>query len=266
MTRPPTSQRPLALVTGASSGIGRAIARELAKSGFDLVVVATGDHLDPAVRDLRSLGAEVQQVWADLATEAGVEAVWEAVQERSVAAAVLNAGVGSGGPFAETDLEGELRLVDLNVRSTVHLAKHLVRQMTARGSGRLLFTSSIAATQPDPFEAVYGASKTFVQSFAEALRTELRGTGVTVTSVLPGPTDTRFFHRAGMDDTAIGQTGHKDEAAEVARMACEALLAGREKVVTGASNKVVTALAGVLPDRAKAALHARLAAPGSGRR
>ncbi|WP_445257101.1 SDR family NAD(P)-dependent oxidoreductase [Nocardioides aurantiacus] len=261
------SRRPLALVTGASSGIGHAVARDLATRGFDLVVVAEDtDRLEAAAAELRTLGVEVDAVRADLATEDGVEQAWAAVSERTVSAAVLNAGIGSGGRFSETDLAHELRLVDLNVRSTVHLAKHVVRQMAQRGSGRLLFTSSVAATQPDPFEAVYGASKTFVQSFAEALRTELRGTGVTVTSVLPGPTETRFFARAGMGDTAIGQTAHKDDAAHVARLACDAFLAGREKVVPGGSNKVLTVLASVLPDRAKAGLHARLAAPGSGSR
>lgn len=258
-------ERPLALVTGASSGIGREMAQELARRGYDLVVVATGEGLDDAAAELERLGASVQQVRADLATRDGVEEVHRAVEDRAVAVAALNAGVGSGGPFRDTDLDDDLRLIDLNVRSTVHLAKHLVRDMTARGSGRLLFTSSISSTHPDAFEAVYGASKTFVQSFAKALRTELGGTGVTVTSLMPGPTATSFFHRAGMDDTRIGASDSKDDPAEVARLGIEAMLAGKEQVVPGLPNKLITAAARVLPDRVKAALHGALAAPGSGR-
>ncbi|MDN4162177.1 SDR family NAD(P)-dependent oxidoreductase [Nocardioides abyssi] len=257
--------RPLALVTGASSGIGLEIAKQLAGRGHDLLVVATGPGLDDAAAELQSLGAAVEQVRTDLATRDGVEDVHRAIGDRAVAFAALNAGVGSGGPFRDTDLDDDLRLIDLDVRSTVHLAKHLVRGMTARGSGRLLFTSSISATHPDAYEAVYGASKTFVQSFAKALRRELVGTGVSVTALMPGPTATNFFHRAGMDDTRIGASDSKDDPAEVARLGVEAALAGQEQVVPGLPNKLITAAARVLPDRVKAALHGALAAPGSGR-
>lgn len=257
------SPRDLALVTGASSGIGRELAKQFAEQGYDLVVVATSEELDDAVVELEAYGVEVEAVRADLATGAGVERVREALGDRPVAAAAVNAGVGSGGPFRATSLDDDLRLIDLNVRSTVHLTKHLVRGMTARGRGRILLTSSISATHPDPYEAIYGASKTFVQSFAKALRAELRGTGVTITSLMPGPTATNFFPRAGMDDTKIGASDGKDDPATVARMGVEALMAGREQMVPGGPNKAITALARVLPDRAKAALHAKLARPGS---
>ena len=262
-----SSVRPLALVTGASSGIGRELAKQFATNGFDLIVTAQGDALDDAVRELESSGVAIVPVRADLATADGVDRVYARVTAdgRPLAAAAINAGIGSGGAFAETDLDKELELVDLNVRSSVHLAKHVVRGMTARGEGRILFTSSIAATHPDPFEAVYGASKTFIQSFAKALRTELADSGVTVTSLMPGPTETNFFHRAGMDDTKIGASDGKDDPAEVARLGFEALMAGKEQVVTGGPNKAAGAVARFLPDRAKAALHAKAAEPGSGR-
>lgn len=261
-----TSHRPVALVTGASSGIGRALARELAGRGFDLILTGRDSAaLDQAARETEARGVHVTAVAADLATRDGVEEVAQALTGRDLEVAALNAGIGSGGPFAETDLDLELELVDLNVRSTVHLAKRVVAQMVDAGRGRLLFTSSIASTHPDPFEAVYGASKTFVQAFAKALRTELQPAGITVTSLMPGPTETEFFHRANMDDTKIGASDSKDDPAEVARLAVEGMFAGDEQVVPGAPNKVITAVARVLPDRAKAALHGKLAVPGSGR-
>jgi short-subunit dehydrogenase len=184
---------------------------------------------------------------------------------RPLDAAALNAGIGSGGSFDETPLEQELRLVDLNVRSTVQLAKYLVRDMAGRGEGRILFTSSIASTMPGTFAAVYNASKSFVQSFALALREELRGRGVTVTSLMPGPTDTEFFERAGMTDTKIG-AGAKDDPADVARDGYEALMAGKERVVSASTKTKVQGRAGrFVPDSLKAKMHRAQAKPGSGR-
>jgi uncharacterized protein len=206
-------------------------------------------------------------VQVDLSREAGVDELYGRVvaADRPLDAAALNAGIGAGGAFAtDTALEDELRLIDLNVRSTVHLAKHLVRDMVDRDRGRILFTSSIASTMPGAFQAVYNASKSFVQSFALALRNELEDTDVTVTSLMPGPTDTEFFERADMLDTKIG-AGDKDDPADVARDGFEALMAGDERVV---SASLTTKLQGrgsrLLPDSAKAALHRKMAEPGSG--
>ncbi|HWC25571.1 MAG TPA: SDR family NAD(P)-dependent oxidoreductase [Solirubrobacteraceae bacterium] len=261
--------RPLALVTGASSGIGFELAREFAAHGFDVLAVAEDAAIATTASELRSCDGDVYPMQVDLASERGVEELWRRVRElgRPVDAAALNAGVGAGGAFAtDTVLEDELGLVDLNVRSTVHLAKHLVREMVARGEGRILFTSSVAATMPGPFQAVYNASKSFVQSFALALRDELRDTGVTITSLMPGPTETEFFVRAGMLDTRIG-AGDKDDPADVAHDGFAALMAGEERVV---SHSLKTRAQGrasrVLPDGAKAAAHRRLAEPGSGKR
>src|SRR3954468_320917 len=177
----PTSNKPLAVVTGASSGIGYELARQFATNGFDLIVAAEDDAISTAAADLRDLGAEVQDVRVDLATDEGVDALYGAIATagRPVDAVALNAGIGAGGAFAtDTDLHDELKLIDLNVRSTVHLAKHVVRDMVARDEGRILFTSSIASTMPGSFQAVYNASKSFVQSFALALRNELKDTNV----------------------------------------------------------------------------------------
>jgi uncharacterized protein len=183
---------------------------------------------------------------------------------RPLEAIAINAGVGVGGPFVDNDLEEEIDLINLNVVSTVRLAKHVVRDMVSRGAGRVLFTSSIAAELPAPFLAVYGASKSFVQSFSEALRNELSDTGVTVTSLQPGPTDTNFFERAGMQDTKVA-VDEKDDPAEVARQGFEAMMAGKDHVVAGSfMNKVQSVMAHVLPDPVKAQQHRKQAEPGSG--
>src|SRR4051794_23932109 len=169
-----------------------------------------------------------------------------------------------GGAFAtDTDLAQELQMVDLNCRSTVHLAKLVLRDMVARNEGRLLFTSSIASTMPGAFQAVYNASKSFVQSFALALRNELKDTGIIVTSLMPGPTDTEFFERAGMLDTRVG-AGAKDDPADVARAGFEALMAGDERVVAGSlKNKVTVTASRFMPDSVKAEMHRKMAEPRS---
>jgi short-subunit dehydrogenase len=180
-----------------------------------------------------------------------------------VDAIAINAGVGVGGPFVENDLDAELNLIALNVDSVVHLAKHVVRDMVARDEGRILFTSSIAAEGPAPFEAVYAASKAFVQSFAQALRNELEDTNVVVTALQPGATETNFFHRAGMDDTKVG-AGSKSDPADVARQGFEALMAGKDHVVAAmAKEEAMVALGKVTPETIKAEQHRKLSEPGS---
>ena len=258
------SGKPLAVVTGASSGIGFELAKQFAINGFDLIIAAEDTELETAERELKSLGAGVETVQADLATEAGVEDLYDVLRGRAIAAAALNAGVGQGGAFVDTDLREELNIVDLNVRSTVHLAKYVIRDMVARGEGRILFTSSIASTMPGAFQAVYNASKSFVQSFALALREELKDTNVTVTSLMPGPTDTEFFERADMEDTKVG-AGDKDDPADVARDGFEALMNGDERVVSAsAKTKLQGRVSRVMPDGVKAGMHRRMAEPGSG--
>jgi short-subunit dehydrogenase len=174
------------------------------------------------------------------------------------------AGIGAGGAFAtETALADELKLIDLNVRSTVHLCKLVLSDMVGRDEGRVLFTSSIASTMPGAFQAVYNASKSFVQSFSLALRNELKDTGITITSLMPGATETEFFERAGMEDTKVG-AGEKDDPAEVAQEGFDALMAGQEKVVAGSfKNRAQVAAGRLMPDAAKAEMHRGMAEPGS---
>jgi len=257
-----------AVVTGASSGIGLELAKLFAQNGYDLVIVAEDEGIESAADQLRSLGPMVESVQADLATEDGVEELWERIEEmgRPVDAIAINAGVGVGGPFLETDLEEEINLINLNVTGAVHLAKHVVQHMAERGEGKILFTSSIAAEMPAPFEAVYGASKAFLLSFSEALRNELKDTNITVTALQPGPTDTNFFDRAGMQDTKVG-ADKKDDPADVARDGFEALMAGKDHVVAGSfKNKVQSTMAQVTPDKVTAEMHRKLSEPGSARK
>jgi uncharacterized protein len=256
----------LAVVTGASSGIGRSLARELGARGFSLLVVADDTQIRDAEQELRSEGAVVRGEQLDLSTADGVEALYRCVQEAGepVTVAALNAGIGVGGPFVDTDLDADLRLVDLNCRSTVHVAKLLLRDMVRRGHGRLMVTASIVAKAPGPWNATYAASKAFVHSFAEGIRVELKDTGVTVTSLMPGATDTEFFERANMEDTRVG-SGKKDDPDDVARDGVDALMAGKDHVVGGSTkNRAMAAASSASPDPAAARAAAKASEPGSG--
>lgn len=251
------SGAPLALVTGASTGIGRALAAQLVlERGHDVVAVADEESVHTVAEQLSRVGAQVVALVADLATDEGVDQLLATVEGlgRPVELAALNAGTVSYGRFHETPLEDDLRVVALNVTSSVRLAKALVRPMAGRGHGRLLVTSSIATAAPGPLYATYAASKAFLHSFAEALRVDLADTGVTVTSLQPGPTDTAIFRRAGMIGARM-QRGPKDDPERVAREALRATFAGDDKVVTGARHKVAAAGARLLPDRALARVH-----------
>ena len=254
------------MVTGASSGIGYELAKQFAEHGYDLLIAAEDDQIEQAAADLRRDGQnQVLPVRADLATYEGVEKLYAAIVEtgRPVDAIALNAGRGIGGDFAtQTNLQDELNVIDVNVTSTVHLAKRVLPDMIARDAGDVLFTSSIASMMPGTYQAVYNASKSFVQSFAEALRNELKDTNVTITSLMPGPTDTQFFERADMMDTKVGQSS-KDDPAVVAKQGFEALMKGKEKVVAGSvMTKVQGAASKVMPDAAKAQMHRKMAEPG----
>jgi uncharacterized protein len=259
------TSRPLAVVTGASSGIGLELARQFAEHDFDLIISAEDDELDAAANTLHDLGVNVKPVRADLATADGVEELAVRVRGdgRPVAALVINAGIGVNGPFVDTDVADHMKLVGLNVTGAVHLAGRVLPSMAANGAGRVLFTSSIAATMPGPYMSTYNASKAFLYSFAQALRTELKDSGVTVTALMPGPTDTEFFERADMEDTKLGQV-KKDDPANVARDGFEAMMAGDDHIVAGSiKNKAQVAAAKVLPDTAVSAAHAKLSEPGS---
>ena len=255
----------LALVTGASSGIGKELAIELAKRGYDLVVASAGERLAAAAEHFRSFGHRVTEATVDLATTDGVEELWRQVESLGTPldVACINAGVGLGGLFWETDLDKEMNMVNLNCASTVHLAKYVVRKMVAQNAGRILFTSSIAGEMVAPREAVYAATKAFGLSFAHSLRYELKDTGVTVTALQPGPTDTEFFHRAEMDDTQVGSEGKKESnPADVARQGIAALFDGKDHVYAASlKTKIEGKLANAIPGDMKASMHEKMARP-----
>lgn len=265
-----TLKRKFAVVTGASSGIGLELARQFGTNGFDLLICSETEKISEAARTLESTGATVQSVQADLATWDGVEALYGAIRSsgRRLDAIAINAGVGISGDFAHgTDLGDELNLINLNVICPVHLSKRVLQDMLQSGGGKILFTSSIAGTMPGPFEAVYNPSKAFVTSFAQAIRNELKDSGVTITVLMPGATETEFFDRAGLRDTKLGASENKDDAAEVARQGFEAMMAGKDHIVAGSFSNKVQAMAGhVLPDTTMAEMHRKQSEPGSAKK
>lgn len=256
----------LAVVTGASSGIGYELAAQFAQAGFDLLIVAEDDGIAQAAEDLKQLGTDVQSVQQDLASHEGVEAFYRAIAAtgRPVEAIALNAGIGLGGKFWETDIEKEMKIINLNVMSSAHLAKRVVQDMVKRGQGgKILFTSSIAAEMPGTYSAVYNASKAFIHSLAEALHYELKEKGITVTALQPGPTNTNFFERAEMEDTKVG-IQEKDDPAEVAKQGFEALMEGKDHVIAGSFKTRMKNIANdLIPEQTKAKMHAGMTKPGS---
>ncbi|WP_309069948.1 SDR family NAD(P)-dependent oxidoreductase [Arthrobacter sp.] len=259
------TDRPLALITGASSGIGYELAKQFLSNGFDALLVAEDAEITTAANSLQDLGGQVYAERIDLSEREGVDRLYSSLTalKRPLEAAALNAGIGAGGPFLENRLEDELRLIDLNVVSTVALAKRVATDMVARNHGRILFTSSVVARMPSPFQAVYGASKAFVQSFGQALRNELKDTGVTVTTLLPGPTDTEFFERADLMDTRLG-TSKKDDPALVAEQGFKGLMEGEGNVLGGSLKSRAMGMSGnVTPDAAGAEMNRKLNEPGS---
>jgi uncharacterized protein len=256
-----SSNRPLAVVTGASSGIGLELARECARNGFDLVLAADRP-LRTAADDVLALGARADTIETDLATAAGVQRLVDTVAGRSVDALLANAGEGLGGAFLDQPLERVRHIIDTNITGTVALIHAIGNTMRARGAGRILLVGSIAGFMPGTFQAVYNGSKAFIDSFSWALRNELKDSGVTVTCLMPGPTDTEFFERAGLMDTKLG-TQKKDDPAMVARVGFKAMMDGEGDVVAGFKNKLQSAVASVTPSSVLAEQHRKQAEPGS---
>ncbi|CDX46190.1 Short-chain dehydrogenase/reductase SDR [Mesorhizobium sp. ORS 3359] len=252
----------LAVVTGASSGIGKELAKLCAKDGYDLVIAADEPAIEQAAEALRSHGVSVDAVEADLASENGADKLIAEIGDRDIDLLLLNAGRGLGRGFVDQDWAEARRVIDTNITGTVYLAHRLGRKMVGRGRGRILFTGSIAGFTPGTFQAVYNGTKAFIDSFAIALRHELKDSGVSVTVLMPGATQTRFFERADMMDTEIG-VQEKDNPADVAKDGYDALMAGEEQVISGWKNKMQVAAAHVTPAGTLAEQHRNMAEPGS---
>ncbi len=256
--------RGLAVVTGASTGIGYELARICAEDGYELIIAADESEIESAAADLRAQGATVTAVEADLATPEGNDKLLAAIGGRPVAALLANAGRGLGHGFLDQDITQAQRVVDTNISGTIYLIHNIVGDMRRRGEGKLLITGSIAGFMPGTFQAVYNGTKAFLDSFSFALRAELKDSGVTVTCLMPGATDTEFFERADMLDTKVGQ-GKKDDPADVARTGYDAMQKGEGDVVSGWKNKLQSAIASVTPAGVLAEQHRKMAEPGSGK-
>ena len=246
----------LALVTGASTGIGLELARIARADGHQTIVVAD----EPAIHQTAAQ-LDAEAVEADLATPDGVAAVLARLGGREVELLMLNAGTGLGHAFLDQDPQRIDHVVMTNILGVLRLAHPLGRRMKARGQGRILITGSIAGFMPGTFQAIYNASKAFLNNFALGWNEELKDTGVTVTCLMPGPTDTAFFERAGLLDTPIGQMKNKDDPAMVARAGNDAMMAGQAQMTPGLKNKMQATLAEVLPAGLVAKAHRRMAKP-----
>jgi short-subunit dehydrogenase len=257
----PDTSRPLAIVTGASTGIGYELAKLCAQNGYDLLIAADQATIHEAAKEFQALGAAVDAVEADLATIEGVDKLYAAIKNRPVGALLANAGHGLGHAFLDQDFAQVRHVIDTNITGTIYLIQKVGRDMRTRGEGRILITGSIAGFMPGSFQAVYNGTKAFIDSFSFALRNELKDTGVTVTCLMPGATE--FFERAGMEDTQIGQD-KKDDPAAVAKVGFDAMIRGDGDVVSGWKNKFTTVLASVTPAGMLAEQHRKMAEPGSG--
>ena len=257
-------QNTLAVVTGASAGIGYHLARICAESGHDLIIAAEDDEIHVAADVFRREGHRVDAVQADLSTTDGVEQMLAAAQGRQIGLLLANAGCGMGGAFLDQPLDGIRRTMATNMTGTIHLLHRVVGEMRAAGQGRVLITGSIAGFVPGAYQAVYNATKAFLDNFSFALRHEVKDQGITVTCLMPGATETDFFEKAGMMDTRIAQAP-KSDPSDVARGGYDAMMRGDGDIVTGWLNKVQAAIMNVTPSGVLAAMQAKLSAPGSGR-
>jgi len=252
----------LAIITGASTGIGFEIAHIAAQEGYDLLIVADEPLINNAADDLKAHGTNVISVEADLATFEGNDQLLAAANGRPIDVLVANAGRGLGRAFVDQDVTDWRRVIDTNITGTTYLLQKVAQQMVKRNEGRILITGSIAGLMPGSYQAVYNGSKAYLDSFSYALREELRDTEITVTVLMPGPTETEFFDRADMLDTKVG-TQEKDDPAKVARDGWDAMMAGAGHIVSGWKNKLQAAMSHVTPDSALAKMHTGMAEPGT---
>lgn len=258
-------ERGIAVVTGASTGIGFELARCTAADGYDLVIAADEPEIHEAADLLGEYGVSIRAVEADLSTPEGIARLVDVIADdgRPVELLMANAGRGLGHGFLDQSFDDIRRVVDTNLMGTLDLVHRVGRQMREQRFGRILFTGSIAGYMPGAFQAVYNGTKAFIDSFSYALREELRDTGVSVTVLIPGPTETEFFERADLMDTEMGQA-EKDDAGYVARAGYRAMMSGDADIVTGWSNRLQTAMASFMSPETLARRHRKLAEPGSG--
>lgn len=252
-----------AIVTGASTGIGFELAHLAAQAGYDLLVVADEPLIEASAQDFRRHGTAVEALEADLSTTDGVDRLLAETGGRQVDLLCANAGRGLGHGFVDQAPADWRRVIDTNITGTLYLLQPVLRQMVARNDGKILITGSIAGFIPGSFQAVYNGTKAFVDSFADAIRNEVKESdGVTITTLMPGPTETEFFERADMLDTSVG-ADKKDDPAKVAKDGWDALMAGQAHIVSGWKNKLQAAAAHITPAAVMAERHRKMAEPGT---
>ncbi|UZK66849.1 SDR family NAD(P)-dependent oxidoreductase [Sphingomonas sp. M1-B02] len=249
----------LAVITGASTGIGKEIAKIAASEGYDLIVVADEPLVD-AAGELDSYGVSVEAIEADLSTFEGNDTLLAATNGREIDILVANAGRGLGQGFLTQDPAEWRHVIDTNVVGTTYLLQKVLQQMVARDEGNVLITGSIAGLIPGAWQAVYNGTKAYLDSFSYALREELKDTKVNVTVLMPGPTETEFFRRADMLDTPVGE-GEKADAGKVAKDGWDAMTDRKGHVVSGFMNKVQAAISHLTPDSMLAKMHTGQAKP-----
>jgi short-subunit dehydrogenase len=255
----------LAIVTGASTGIGFELATLAAKDGYDIIVVADESLIEAAATDFRQFGTQVTAVEADLSTIDGVDKLLAAADGRRIDVLCANAGRGLGHGFLDQHVEEWRKVIDTNITGTLYLLQKVLPAMVARNEGKVLVTGSIAGYIPGSFQAVYNSSKSFIDYFTDAIRNELKeADGVTITTLKPGPVDTEFFARGDMLDTQVGQDDSKRDAALVAKDGWDAMNKGEASIFSGLSTKIQGVLTNVLPASVLAEQHRKMAEPGSG--
>ncbi|HEY6979120.1 MAG TPA: SDR family oxidoreductase [Chitinophagaceae bacterium] len=252
MLKTNNNQNGYALITGATSGIGYELAKLFAQDGYNLVIVARSEEElnNTAAGFEQQYEIDVVKISKDLFDPENAFALYDEIISKGIQVDVLvnDAGQGQYGEFVDTDIRRELAIIQLNISSLVVLTKQFLKDMVARGKGKILNLSSIASKTPGPFQSVYHGTKAFVQSFTEAVYNEAKGKGVIVTALLPGATDTDFFNKAEMQDAKIVQEGKLADPEKVAKDGYEALMKGNDKVVSGFKNKMQVAMSNVMPD------------------
>lgn len=254
--------RNLAVVTGASSGIGLELARCCAQRNFDLLLVADELEVCDGVEALQAFDVNVEPLVADLATQEGIHAVLEAVAGRRVEMLLANAGRGLGRAFLDQSFSDVMQVINTNITGTLMLIHDIGNRMRKQGGGKIMVTGSIAGVAPGAFQAVYQGTTAMLDSFTFALREELLGSGVSVTCLMPGATDTEFFARAGLMDTKEA-VSVKQSARAVAIAGFEAMMKGEAGVVPGFVNKINATLAHILPATILAHQSRKLNEPGT---
>ena len=241
-----------ALITGATSGIGYELAKLFAKDQYNLVIVArNAGELEKTASELkRDSGIDVITISKDLFKKESPYEVYDEITSRGLQIDVLvnDAGQGLYGEFTETDLDKELDIIQLNIGASVILTKCFLKEMVARKEGKILNLASIASKVPGPYQSVYHGTKAFIHSWTEAIRSENKDSGVVITSLLPGATDTDFFNKADMNDSKIVQQGSLADPAKVAKDGYEALMSNDDMVISGFKNKAQIAMSNVTPD------------------